>query len=269
MQIGLIAGAGELPIIIAKSLKEKGYTLTIVALNGLAKEELLQYGDVSESINIGKVGKILSFLKKNKVKELILAGKVPKTVIYETQRIKPDLTAFKMLFSAKIKGDNELLKIVEKELLRKGIKIVELTQYFPEFLTPQGVLTKRKPSKKEMKDILYGFRIAKRIGELDIGQTVVVKEKSVVAVEAVEGTDEAILRAGKYVTDAIVVKVSKPQQNLKLDPPVVGIDTILHMKEAKAKILALEANNSLIIDRQTVVSKADEFGIVIIGVQQN
>ena len=265
MQIGLIAGAGELPSIIARKLKEKDYFLTIVALEGLADENLIKYADIYEKMNIGKVGKIISFLKKNNVNELILTGKVPKKIIYETERIKPDMKALKMLLSAKMRGDNELLQIVENELLKEGIKLVELTKYCPELLTPEGVLTKKKPSKKEMEDILYGFNIAKKIGELDIGQTVVVKDKSVVAVEALEGTDETILRAGKYIEDTVVVKVSKPQQNLKLDPPAVGLQTIINMKTAKARVLALEAKRSIIIQRQDVVNMANEFDIIIIG----
>ncbi|MDI1472888.1 MAG: UDP-2,3-diacylglucosamine diphosphatase LpxI [Thermodesulfovibrio sp.] len=265
MQIGLIAGAGELPSIIARTLKGKDYSLTIVALEGLADENLIKYADNYEKMNIGKVGKIISFLKKNNVNELILTGKVPKKIIYETERIKPDMKALKMLFSAKMRGDNELLQIVENELLKEGIKLVELTKYCPELLTPQGVLTKKKPSKKEMEDILYGFNIAKKIGELDIGQTVVVKDKSVVAVEALEGTDETILRAGKYVEDTVVVKVSKPQQNLKLDPPAVGLQTIINMKTAKARVLALEAKKSIIIQKQDMVNRANEFDIIIIG----
>jgi DUF1009 family protein len=265
MQIGLIAGAGELPSIIARKLKEKDYSLTIVALEGLADENLIKYADIYEKMNIGKVGKIISFLKKNNVNELILTGKVPKKIIYETERIKPDMKALKMLLSAKMRGDNELLQIVENELLKEGIKLVELTKYCPELLTPEGVLTKKKPSKKEMEDILYGFNIAKKIGELDIGQTVVVKDKSVVAVEALEGTDETILRAGKYIEDTVVVKVSKPQQNLKLDPPAVGLQTIINMKTAKARVLALEAKRSIIIQRQDVVNMANEFDIIIIG----
>mgnify|MGYP001139995994 CR=1 FL=1 len=269
MQIGLISGAGELPLIIAKTLKEKGYSLTIIALEGLADKKLSKYADIYERINIGKVGKIISFLKKNNIRELILTGKVPKKIIYETERIKPDMKALKMLFSAKMRGDNELLQMVENELLKDGIKIVELTEYCPELLTPQGVLTKKKPSKKDMEDILYGFNVAKKIGELDIGQTVVVKDKSVIAVEALEGTDETILRAGKYVEDTVVVKVSKPQQNLKLDPPAVGLQTIMNMKAAKAKVLALEAKKSIIIQKEEVIKKANEFDIIIIGVKEN
>ncbi|WP_353684901.1 UDP-2,3-diacylglucosamine diphosphatase LpxI [Thermodesulfovibrio sp. 3907-1M] len=269
MQIGVIAGKGFLPIVAVMELQKKGYRVITVALQGLANTELSKYSDLFEWINIGKAGEIIDFLKKNNVKEVILTGKVPKKIIFEREKIKPDLRAIKMLFSAKLRGDNELLKIVEKELSKEGIKIVGLSEFCPELLTPQGVLTRRKPSKEEWKDIEYGFKMAKKIGELDVGQTVVVKERSVIAVEAIEGTDETILRAGEFVKDSVVIKVSKPQQDLKLDPPAAGMDTIITMEKAKARVLALEAGKTLIVQRDKVIEKADEFNITVVGVIQH
>lgn len=268
MQIGVIAGAGLLPLIITQELKKRGYRVITVALQGLANNELSNYSDVFELINIGKVGKIIDFLKNNNIKEIILTGKVPKEIIFERDKIKPDMRALKMLFSAKIRGDNELLKIVEKELLTEGIRIIEIFKVFPEFITPNGVLTIKKPTKEEWKDIEYGFKIAKKIGELDIGQTVVVKEMSVVAVEAIEGTDETILRAGRFVKNTIVVKVSKPQQDLRLDPPAAGVDTIVTMGKANAKILALEAGKTLLIQQDEMIKKANENNIIVVGIKQ-
>lgn len=268
MQIGLIAGGGCLPFVVTKALKERGYKVITVALQGLTDNELSNHSDVFESINIGKAGQIIDFLKNNNVKEVILTGKVPKRIIFERKRIKPDLRALKMLFSAKIRGDNELLKLIEKELLAEGIRIAEISKFCPELITPEGIFTIKKPTKEEWKDIEYGFRIAKKIGELDIGQTVVVKEMSVVAVEGIEGTDETILRAGRFVKNSIVVKVSKPQQDLKLDPPAAGVDTIITMEKANAKILALEAGKTLLIERNKMIEKANESNIIIVGVKQ-
>lgn len=266
MQIGVIAGKGFLPLVATKELKKRGYKVITVALQGFADDELIKYSDVFELINIGKAGQIIEFLKKNDVKNVILTGKVPKKIIFEREKIKPDMRALKMLFSAKLRGDNEILKLIEKEFSREGIKIVALSEFCPELLTPQGILTKRKPAKEEWKDIEYGFKIAKKIGELDIGQTVVVKERSVIAVEAIEGTDETILRAGKFVKNSVVVKVSKPQQDLKLDPPAAGMDTIITMEKAGAKVLALEAGKTFLIERAKVIDKADEFNITVVGV---
>lgn len=269
MPIGLIAGSGDLPLILAKTIRELGHDLVIVALKNFASEDLSQFAKSFKVINIGKVGEIISFLKKNRVKELLLTGKVPKKILYELEDIKPDLRALKMLFSAKLRGDHEILQIIEKELNKEGIKVVDIGYFCPDFLTPNGVLTTKKPTKEQWEDIHYGFSIAKKIGELDIGQTVVVKDKSVIAVESIEGTDETILRAGKYVENSVVVKVSKPQQNLKLDPPAIGIDTIINMKIAKARVLAIEAERSIIIKRKEVIEKADEYDIIIVGVKEN
>lgn len=267
MPVGLVAGSGELPLILARTMKEQGYDLVIVALENFASEDLRQFAYSFKFINIGRIGEIISFLKKNGVKELILTGKVPKRTMYELDNIKPDLRALKMFFSAKVRGDHEILQLVENELNKEGIKIVDIGYFCPDFLTPVGVLTIKKPTKEQWEDIIYGFKIAKKIGELDIGHTVVVKDKSVIAVESIEGTDETILRAGKYVGNSIVIKVSKPQQSLKLDPPTIGVDTIINMKNAKAKVLAIEAGRSIIIKRQEVIGKANEHDIIIVGVK--
>lgn len=267
MQIGIIAAHGFLPLLVTKELKKKGYTVITVALQGFADNELSIYSDQIKWINIGKAGEIIDFLKKNKVKNLILTGKVPKKIIFEREKIKPDLRALKMLFSAKLRGDNEILSIIEKEFSKEGIEIIDLSEILPELLTPQGILTKRKPTKEEWKDIEYGFIVAKKIGELDIGQTVVVKERSVVTVEAIEGTDETILRAGEFVEDSVVVKVSKPQQALKLDPPTVGMDTIITMEKAKARVLAIEAGKTFIVEKDKMIKKANEFNITVVGIK--
>jgi len=265
MQIGVIAGSGIIPLIISNVLKKKGYTVVVLALKELANEELTRYSDIIQWINIGKAGKIIDFLKTNNVKNVILTGKVPKKMIFEREKIKPDIRALKIIFSAKLRGDNELLKIVERELLKEGIKIVDISEFCPELLTPHGILTRKKPAKDEWKDIEYGFKIAKKIGQLDIGQTVVVKERSVIAVEGIEGTDETILRAGRFVKNTVVVKVSKPQQSLRLDPPAAGMDTIINMGKATAKILALEAGKTILIDKEKVIEKADEMNISVVG----
>uniref|UniRef100_A0A7C4AJ02 LpxI family protein n=1 Tax=Thermodesulfovibrio aggregans TaxID=86166 RepID=A0A7C4AJ02_9BACT len=267
MQIGVIAGKGLLPVEVVKELKAQHYSVITVALKELADEALASHSDIIQWINIGKAGQIIEFFKKNNVKNVILTGYVPKKIIFERQKIKPDLRALKMLFSAHLRGDNELLKVVEKELSNEGIKIVEISEICPQMLMPEGVLTKKRPSKEEWKDIEFGFEVAKRIGELDIGQTVVVKERAVIAVEAIEGTDETILRAGKFVKDSIVVKVSKPQQDLRLDPPVAGLNTIINMKNANARVLAVEAGRSILIDREKIIKKANEFNIIVVGVR--
>lgn len=269
MPIGIIAGAGRLPHIVTKELKESGEKVVVVALKDLASESLREYADTFSSISIGKVGQIISFLKKNSVKKIVLVGKVEKRLIFELERVKPDLRAVKLLLKAKLRGDNQILSLIEEELLKEGVRIVDLTEICPNLLTPQGVLTVKEPSREQWDDISLGIKIAKKIGELDIGQAVAVKEGVVIAVEAIEGTDEMIERAGQYTTDAVIVKVSKPQQTLKLDPPAAGLDTIERMKSARAKVLALEAERTIMIDKHELIKKANEYGMIVVGVKTN
>ena len=153
-----------------------------------------------------------------------------------------------------------------EEIEKLGIKVISPTKFMPEILTPVGVLTKKKPSPAQWEDIIYGFGIAKALGELDIGQCVIVKDRMVVAVEAIEGTDATIERAGKLVEDTVVVKVFKPQQDPRFDLPSAGLQTILTMKKARAKVLALEARRSLFFEREKALSLANKLGIVVVGV---
>jgi UDP-2,3-diacylglucosamine hydrolase len=266
MQIGLIAGAGDLPVIIAKDAKDRGYRVTTVALEGLASEELGDICDEIRWINPGKFGELIDTFRKAGVTEAIMAGKVPKALMYKS-KIVPDVRAVKLLFSIKDKGDDAILNAITSELSGEGIEIINTIEFSPHLLTPEGCMTRKRPSEDEWKDIEFGWRIAKDIGRLDIGQTVVVKGRDVMAVEAIEGTDEAILRGGRYADEgAVVVKVSKPQQDMRLDVPAVGSDTIKVMAQAKASVLAIEAEKSIIVNRGKVVKEADDAGIKIVGI---
>jgi hypothetical protein len=195
-----------------------------------------------------------------------MAGKVPKSLLFKS-KITPDLRAVKLLFSIKDKSDDAILNAITKELAGEGIEIIDTTKFSPHLLTPVGCLTRKKPDEEQWKDIEFGWKIAREIGKLDIGQTVVIKGKAVMAIEAIEGTDEAILRGGKWAGDgAVVVKVSKPQQDMRMDVPAVGPDTLKSMENVNAKVLALEAHRSMIVDRETVIRVAESAGIVIVGI---
>jgi DUF1009 family protein len=264
--IGLIAGTGELPVIIARDARERGYKVIVVALENLASEELNGVSDEVKWINAGRFGELIDTLKKHNVKEAIMAGKVPKSLLYKS-KITPDLRAIKLLFSIKDKTDDAILNAISKELSGEGIEIIDTLKFSPHLLTPEGCLTKKKPDDEEWKDIEFGWNIAKEIGRLDIGQTVVIKGKAVMSVEAIEGTDEAILRGGKWGGDgAVVVKVSKPQQDMRLDVPAVGLDTIKSMARVNARVLAIEAGRSMIVNREKVIKEADLAGITIQGI---
>ncbi|MCX7913828.1 MAG: UDP-2,3-diacylglucosamine diphosphatase LpxI [Thermodesulfovibrionales bacterium] len=268
MQIGIVAGAGNLPAIIATDARQRGFKIVTVALEGLASEEINKISDKVEWVNPGKLGKIIKTFKDHKVSSVILVGKVPKTLLFKS-KIKPDLRAISLLRSIDIKSDDIILKAIAAEMNKDGIEIIDTASFSPHLLTPAGPLTKRTPTKEERKDIDFGWHIAKEIGRLDIGQTVVIKSQVVMAVEAIEGTDEAIIRGGRLAGEgAVVVKVSKPQQDMRLDVPVVGMETLNSLISVKAKVLALEAYRSLIINKEAFLKYASDADICVIGLKK-
>jgi len=266
MQIGIIAGAGELPLVIAQDARSRGYRVVTAALEHLASPDLEALSDRFRWISVGKLGALIDYLKAEQGTEAIMAGKVPKALLFKA-KIVPDMRAVKLLFSMKDRTDDGILRALTGELQREGIRIVDTAAFSPDLLMPSGVITRNRPSQDEWKDILFGWTIAKGIGSMDIGQTVVVKGKAVMAVEAIEGTDEAILRGGSYANGgAIVVKVSKPHQDMRLDVPAIGLMTLETMIRAGARVLALEAGKTIIIDRQKMIARADEAGITMVGI---
>jgi hypothetical protein len=265
--IGIIAGYGELPRAIASEVKNMGYRITAVALEQLADRSLQEYADDFHCVPIGRFGKIIRILKKSSVTETVIAGKVPKGILYRDKRsLMPDMRAVKFLLSLKDYSDSTILEAIRNELKKEGIAVLDTRKFTKNLLTPLGVISKKKPNKKHASDIEFGWRIAKEIGNLDIGQTIVVKDRAVMAVEAIEGTDEAILRGGSLAgSGAVVIKVSKPQQDMNLDVPVVGMNTLSAMKKTGAALLALEAGKSIILERERFTKEADKSGIIVVG----
>jgi hypothetical protein len=265
-KLGLIAGNGDLPKAVAEEARAKGYEIIAIGLEPLAEISLASVVDEIRWINVGKLGQVISFLKKSGVKKAVMAGKVPKTLLYKS-KITPDLRAVKLLFSLKDKSDDSILLAVAKELKKEGITLLNSTDFTTSLLAPEGVLTKEVPTENEWKDIAFGWRIAKEIGRLDIGQTVIIRNQAVMAIEAIEGTDEAIKRGGRLAgSGAVVIKVSKPQQDMRFDVPVVGLDTLRSMLEVKARVLAVESGKSIFIGREKLVKEAERAGISIVGV---
>lgn len=265
--LGLIAGMGGLPKAVASEAKKMGYRVTAIALQPPADESLKPVADEFHKISIGRFGGLMALLKKKAVTDVVLAGKVPKAILYKNKaRLVPDMKTVKMLFSLRNRADDTIMKAIVKEIEGIGITIHKTTDFTKELLVPEKVLTGRKPSKQDWRDIAFGWDIAKKIGQLDIGQTVVVKDTAVMAVEAIEGTDEAIRRgAGLAKDNAVVVKVSKPGQDMRFDVPVAGTDTLLTMKRAGAGVLALETGKCIILDMENFINKADEYGIAVVG----
>lgn len=265
-KIGLIAGNGQFPVAFARAAKQKGMQVIAVAHEGETLPELAQWVDAIFWINVGQLGKLIKIFKEQGVTDVLMAGGIKKTRLFSGGM--PDLRGMALLARVIHKKDDSILRAVAKDLESEGITVRESTLYLDSLLASPGTLTKRKPSKDEQLDIEFGWHMAKEIGRLDIGQTVVVKDQAVLAVEAIEGTDEAIRRGGLLCGQgAVVVKVCKPQQDLRFDLPAVGVQTISTMEQVKASCLAVEAGKTIMIERETIVREADRAGITIVALQ--
>lgn len=267
-KIGLIAGNGSFPLEFARAAKEKGISVIAVAHEGETLPELASHVDALFWIRVGQLGKMIKIFKDQDVHDVLMAGGIKKTHLFSGAL--PDLRGAALLARMLYKKDDSILRAVAEELESEGITVRESTLYLDNLLAPAGVLTRRSPSKDEWRDIEFGWQMAKEIGKLDIGQTVVVKDQAVLAVEAIEGTDEAIRRGGSLCgSGAVIVKICKPQQDLRFDLPAIGAKTIEVMREVHAACLAMESGRALLFDRSAVVRQADAAGITIVGVEQS
>ncbi len=264
-RIGLIAGNGRFPIIFADNAKKLGLFVSAVAHEGETDPELEHHVDRIHWIRIGQLNKLIHAFKSDGVRQAVMLGGVKKTHVYST--VRPDFRALALAAKLAFWKDDDILREIAAELERDGITICESTFGLEGILVEEGPLTSRRPNKKEWNDIRYGWDIAKETGRLDIGQCIVVKDRVVVAVEAVEGTDGAIKRGGELAKEgAVVIKRSKPQQDLRFDLPAVGPRTIEVMASVKATVLAVEPGRTVILDRDQLVSQAERAGIAVIGV---
>ena len=264
-KIGLIAGNGQLPILFANALKGKDIRIIAVAFKGETLSSLKEHVEKVIWISIGQLQLLIETFKNEGIGNVVMIGGITKALLFSDE--KPDSRAASFLSSLKNKKDDIFLRSFAEELENDGINIESATKYIPSILAQKGCLTKRLPTEDEYRDIGFGWDIAKDIGKLDIGQTVIVKDQAVLAVEAIEGTDEAIKRAGKYGNGQIVVvKISKPGQDMRFDIPVVGMGTVRSLKEARASALAIEAGRTIILDRDEMIKCADKAGISIVAI---
>ena len=266
-RIGLIAGNGRFPIIFADNARRMGHAVSAVAHIGETDPELEQHVDQIHWIKIGQLNKLIRALQGDGVRQAVMLGGVRKTHVFTT--VRPDVRILAMAARLRALKDDAILRELAAELEREGIVIRESTFGLDGLLVEERPLTQRRPSRKEWDDIRYGWEMAREIGRLDIGQCVVVKERVVVAVEAVEGTDQAIRRGGELAgTGAVVVKRCKPQQDLRFDLPAIGPKTIETMASVKASVLAVEAGKSVVLDRDDMIRRADEAGIAVVGLTE-
>ena len=263
-RIGLIAGDGRFPIIFANNVRRLGFTVSAIAHVGTTLPELESYVEHIHWLKIGQFGKALAALKQDGVGQAVMLGGIKKTNVFTT--LRPDLRALAIFSRLKHWKDDAILRAVAGELEREGIEILDSTFGLQDILAEEGYLTSKKPSKKEVEDMQFGWETLETLGLLDIGQCVVVKNRVIVSVEAVEGTDEAIIRGGKLGgKGAVVIKRTKPHQDLRFDLPAIGPQTIQTMVSVQATVLAIEARRTVIIDREDVLSQANEAGISIVG----
>ncbi|MDD3593148.1 MAG: UDP-2,3-diacylglucosamine diphosphatase LpxI [Candidatus Gastranaerophilales bacterium] len=261
----LIAGDGELPVMVAKIAAREGFDVICISLSHKNRNQLHKYCKKVYTFGVGEVTKIINTLKENSVKQLTFIGKVSKEVLFRNPRL--DKKAFNLLKSAKQLNDDALMLIMVEELEREGIKVLDQTLFIKELLVKKGTLGNIEPDNQQLEDIEFGFKTAKEIGGLDIGQSVVVQDKMILAVEAIEGTDKCIERGGKLGSKrATVVKVSKPKQDKRFDIPTVGLRTLHVMKRFGANVLALEANETFIVEEEKMIEYANKHNIVVVAV---
>jgi DUF1009 family protein len=269
MKLGLIAGNGRFPFLVLDAARSLGHEVTVIA----AKEEAFQDLDDAAArhaapihwISIGQLGRCISLLKDAGATHAVMAGQVKHTKIF-AGGIVPDLTFLSVLTKLPARNTDGLIGAVAAVLRDHGIELMDSTALLQPLLAKPGVLTERRPSDDERKDFEFGYRMADVIAGLDIGQTIAVKHLAVVAVEAMEGTDEVIGRAGYLAGPGVrVVKVAKPKQDMRFDVPVIGLATIQAMRVAGASALSVDAGRTLILDGDAVFASANEAGIAIVG----
>ena len=263
--LGLLSGIGHLPVDVAQSAKAMGYRVVAIGVVPGVDPGLAASVDAYYDIHIGKLGKIINTLKKNQVTKVTMIGKVTKEILYSEGAIIPDFRAIKLLTSLPDRKDDTIMNAIVKELEEEKMAVMDQTLLIQPLLPAPGVLSKRKPTAEELEDIEFGFQVAKEIGRLDIGQTVVVKNKAVMAVEAIEGTDACILRGGTLGKGVIVAKSAKPAQDNRFDMPSVGVRTIESMIAAGAAGIVMEAGRTLLVERERTLALADEHDMFVVA----
>jgi UDP-2,3-diacylglucosamine hydrolase len=275
-RVGLVAGWGRFPVVVAQALKARSCEVHCVGLKNHADSSLRQICDSFLASGVAHMGQHIRYFRRHGVTQATMAGKVFKHKILFGRlgwlSLVPDLRTFRAFFPLfisrqKNRNDDTLLTVVVEEFARAGITMAPATDFAPQLLARAGQLTRRAPTAAERQDIEFGWNLAKEIGRLDIGQSVAVKGRAVIAVEAVEGTDACIRRAGELCRQGAftVVKVAKPQQDMRFDVPTIGLGTIESLLAARASVLAIEAGKTIIVDEQQVIAQADKHGVAIVA----
>jgi len=260
---GLIAGNGRFPFLVLEGARSQGIDMAVIALREEASPELEKAAKRLHWVSLGALSKTIDLMHQEGVTQAVMAGQVKHNKIFSS--IRPDWKLAKLLFSLPRKNTDALIAAVARVLEDEGIRLVDSTLFLKPLLPKEGVLTRRAPNEHEAEDIAYGRALAQQIAGMDIGQTVVIADRACIAVEAMEGTDEVISRAARIAAGKalVVVKVSKPTQDMRFDVPVVGLPTVEQMKSSGATALAVDAGRTLLFDKTKLIELADASGIAI------
>jgi hypothetical protein len=265
-RIALVAGGGSLPFIFSDEARKDGAYVVGLAVNGITSQELEKHVDRIYWGDITEPGKALGIMKAEKVDSVAMTGKIPKAVIFD-KKFNLDEHVSEVMSKTIDSRDYTIIKAIAARLKREGISVMDPTVYLSKLIPARGLIAKREPTREEWQDIKFGLKAAKKISGLDIGQAVVVRKRMIVAVEAHEGTDSMIRRAGDLDGEgASVVKVSRPHQDMRFDVPTIGPETVDSVIAAGAKVLAVEAKKTLVVDREEIVRKADAAGIAVVAI---
>jgi|SRR5882724_771133 len=262
---GLVAGNGKFPFLVLDAARSQGLDLVVAAIKEETFPEIIEHSSHIEWMSIGQLGRLIKYFKREGVTHAMMAGQVKHVQIFSGTR--PDWRMIKVLAGLVRKNTDSLIGAVVREIESEGIAFIDSTAFLKPMMAPSGVITERSPSDDERADIEYGIEVASAIAGLDLGQTIAVKDRAVVAVEAMEGTDATIQRAGQLVQKQpfCVIKVAKPKQDMRFDVPVIGVPTIESMIAAGATALSITTDKTLIFDRERIIELADQNNIAIIG----
>jgi UDP-2,3-diacylglucosamine hydrolase len=260
---GLIAGNGDFPFLVLEGAHSRGIEMAVIAIREEASPELERVAKRLHWVSLGELSRTIELLHQEGVKRAVMAGQVKHNKIFSA--IRPDWRLAKLLFSLPAKNTDSLIGAIAGVLSEEGIELVNSTKFLGPLLPEAGVLTKRAPNESEAADIAYGHKVARQIAGLDLGQMVVVRDRACVAIEAMEGTDETIERAARITggQKLVVVKVSKPLQDMRFDVPVIGLKTIEVMRRSNATALAIDAGRTLLFDRDDLIRAANDAEIAI------
>ncbi|MEK6289330.1 MAG: UDP-2,3-diacylglucosamine diphosphatase LpxI [Acidobacteriota bacterium] len=266
MKYGLIAGNGRFPFLVLEGARQQGVEMVVAAIKEETSSEIEQRAAKVEWMGVGQLGRLIRLFKNEEVTHVIMAGQVKHHQIFRLNAL-PDLRMVRLLARLSTKNTDSLINAVADELAREGITLVDSTTFLESLLAPRAVLTRRSPTKEERADIDYGLGVAREIGRLDLGQTIAVKDRAVVAIEAMEGTDAVIVRAGEVTRGKpfVVVKMAKPDQDMRFDVPVIGLPTIENMARAGSTAIQVTAGKTLLFDKEDLIVLADKSGIVVVG----